>query len=130
MSMNIFDRHFGKILTAFYLLLIVLGFAIGLASIGHAQTIDCLAISDKPSRVGFVWLAWTLPTGSGVPANIRIDRLNTTNGQFISLMTVPGTATEAEVPLASSGRRTYRVCAIATNGTALCNDKKGVWAGR
>jgi hypothetical protein len=85
-----------------------------------------LQVAGRPTS-GNVLLAWT-PTG-GTHDAARVDRLNQTTGSWVTLTTTPGPVTQAVAPLAASGRRVYRACAL--KGTAaFCNEKDGVWASR
>ncbi|HEU4685818.1 MAG TPA: hypothetical protein VFS39_15025 [Nitrospira sp.] len=87
------------------------------------QSLPCVAVVDKPADKGKVWLAW-----DGTAEQFRIDYLNQTSNQWVALLTVPGTQLDAQVPLASSGKRLYRVCAVV-QGKSLCGTK-GAWASR
>ncbi len=58
----------------------------------------------------------------------RIDRLNQTTGNWVVVTSVTGSTREVAVPLANTGRRLFRVCAVQA-GVSLC-PVAGVWAAR
>lgn len=84
-----------------------------------------LRVTSNPSPDAAL-LAWEQPGGD--PDTHRVDRLNQTTGNWFPVTTVAGTIREATVPLASTGKRLFRVCAVQA-GKSLC-PTAGVWAAR
>jgi hypothetical protein len=84
-----------------------------------------LRVTEQPT-VGSVILEWDLPAGVQPVAN-RIDRFS--SHQWVTAKNVLGEEREAQVSLASTGRRLFRVCTIYGTGE-LCNSKVGVWVAR
>jgi len=83
-----------------------------------------LKLSLRPTT-GSAVLSWAQPGGQ--PDAYRVDYFYHT--AWKELLRVPGSELHATVLLPEVGRRTFRICAVAT-ATVLCNNREGIWLAR